>query len=95
MKENEIDSIDVYVGRCLKNAVERQKTPVDGKERLLQSVSALHTRLRIQVAHHLTLVMNEERLIDLYPPIDWSQKLLGWTMLSTFRTGVARYRLLL
>jgi hypothetical protein len=95
MKSNEIDSADAYIGRYLKKAVERQKTPVDGKDHLLQSAAALPTRLRIQVAHRLTLVMNEVRLIDLYPPIDWSQKLLEWTMLNTFRNGVARYRLLL
>ena len=95
MKANDLDAMDAYVERCLKNAVARQKPPVDGKQRLLQSASALPTRLGIQVAHQLTQVMNEERLIDLYPPIDWSQKLLGWTMVSTFRNDMARYRLLL
>jgi hypothetical protein len=95
MKINEIDSVDAYIGRRLRNYVADQKPPVLGKENLLQSVAAIPSRLRIQVFHHLTLVMNEERLIDLYPPIEWSQKLLEWTMLNTFRNGVARYRLLL
>jgi hypothetical protein len=87
IKATEIDKMDAYLERRLKHAIAGQRPPADSKEHLLQSASILPMRLGTQVAHRLTLVMNEARLIDIYPPIDLSQKLFGWTMLSAFRTG--------